>query len=410
MAEERRLAICIKGGVSLGAYEAGVLAKTLELIANNNSLPNAIPWYIDAFSGASAGSMTAVATLCTLLNSKNDYLFDMWVSGASLSALAPDSTAGVDDGFRNHDNLLAASALDQLAHGFDTLPTAVANRHGALRPGGGAVRMIFTLSNINGVVQPIDTLNPTPLAFREYADSARCDVTVDQNGNLSVSSPDTRAITSNHGNNDSSTAWDAAVQSAIASGSFPLAFAPRGLWRWHPERKAYSAEFYSDGGLFDNDPVGKLINLAHEIDWAPENAAYQDRQRRYLIVHTAPADAADTSIQRPASWLDLNPIALAGKIVPAFMDESMESGLRGITAVNQRFQQRLEVLNRFAKVAAASPGSTGPLQTAISALAALRGFDDHQLQTLRNFLIPDLKDADAALHDYVVRLPSPAQT
>ena len=51
MAEERRLAICIKGGVSLGAYEAGVLAETLELIANNNSRPNTIPWYIDTLAG-----------------------------------------------------------------------------------------------------------------------------------------------------------------------------------------------------------------------------------------------------------------------------------------------------------------------------------------------------------------------
>jgi hypothetical protein len=33
---ERRLAIAIKGGVSLGAYEAGVIAETLYLLDYNN--------------------------------------------------------------------------------------------------------------------------------------------------------------------------------------------------------------------------------------------------------------------------------------------------------------------------------------------------------------------------------------
>src|ERR1035441_9665560 len=104
MAEERRLAICIKGGVSLGAYEAGVLAETLELIANNNSRPNTIPWYIDTLAGASAGSMTAVATACTLLNNTSDYLAEMWVYKAKLSTLAPDSPNDTDKGYQSGDN------------------------------------------------------------------------------------------------------------------------------------------------------------------------------------------------------------------------------------------------------------------------------------------------------------------
>jgi len=419
MADERRLAICIKGGVSLGAYEAGVLAKTLELIANNNliadtnSQSHAIPWYVDTLAGASAGSMTSLATVCTLLNSSSNYLAEMWVYKAALSTLAPNSSVGTDSGYQRGDNMLAASALDALAADFDAPPPLVTKRHPALRPGYAVVRTIFSLSNINGVPNPVDTLNGSPLVFREYADAARFDITVDGTGKLYVSGSDTRAAASVHANDDSGTAWYAMVQSAIASGSFPLAFSPRGLWRWHADRHEYSGEYYSDGGLFDNDPVGKLINLAHDTDWDPGNAVYQDNQRRFMVVHTALADLSDSSIRAPSPTLDLNPIELARKLIPAFANESMESGLRGITIVNRQFEQRMSVLNRLAKLAATSsvsPGGPSPLVAAISALAALRGFSDDQITQLRGFLIPDLKDSDPILHDYVIKLPAAAQT
>ncbi len=405
MADERRLGICIKGGVSLGAYEAGVLAKTLELIANNNSQSNAIPWYVDALAGASAGSMTAVATACSLLNSGPNYLWNMWVTQADITALAPQSMTGVDDGYKNGHNLLNANALDVLAGPFNSPPAL--KPHGALRPGAALLRMIFSLSNIDGVPQPFDTLNPTPLAFRQYADSARYDLSLDQN-QLSVSAPDSYAYLWNQSNSKSA-AWQAMVQAAIGSGSFPLAFAPRALWRSDAAGNQ-SARYYSDGGFFDNDPVGKLIDLVHEIDWDPANASYRDNQRRYLIVHTAPTDLSNVTQPGPYNTMDLNPIALAGKLVPAVLNESMESGLLGIAAVNKRFQQRLVVFNRFAKIAQSAAGTTAALAAATSALASLRGFSDAQLQAFRGFMIPDLQDTDPTLHDYLVKLPDAAQT
>ena len=407
MADERRLGICIKGGISLGAYEAGVLAETLELIANNNSQPNAIPWYIDALAGASAGSMTAVATACSLFNRGGSYLWNMWVTQADITALAPQKMTGVDEGYKNSHNLLDAAALDGLATPFNSPPAL--KIHGALRPRNALLRMIFTLSNIAGVPQPFDTLNPIPLAFRQYADSVRCDLSIDPQGTLTVSAPDTRDYRWNPADNSNTAAWHAMVQAAIASGSFPLAFAPRALWRLDADGNQTS-RYYSDGGFFDNDPIGKLIDLAHEIDWSPANTAYRDSQRRYLIVHTAPADLSNDVQRGPYSTLDLNPIELAGRLVPAVLNESMESGLLGITAVNERFRQRLAVFNRFAKIAQSAAGTTAPLAAATSALANLRGFSDGQLQQFRGFLIPDLRDNDPTLYDYVTKLPDPAQT
>jgi predicted acylesterase/phospholipase RssA len=77
MASERRLAISIKGGVSLGAYEAGALFETLRLIQYNNSLPvdESTRWYIDVLSGASAGSITAAIVALALINQNSNYLY-----------------------------------------------------------------------------------------------------------------------------------------------------------------------------------------------------------------------------------------------------------------------------------------------------------------------------------------------
>ena len=48
------------------------------------------------------------------------------------------------------------------------------------------------------------------------------------------------------------------AQAAIASGSFPLAFAPRDLRRW--DGAAWADHYFQDGGTYDNDPIGQTIN------------------------------------------------------------------------------------------------------------------------------------------------------
>ena len=87
---ERRLAITIKGAVSLGAYEAGAIEETLRLIAYNNSQANSIPWYIDAACGASAGSMTSAMVAAALVRGDTGVMRRTWVSGVSIGMLAPE--------------------------------------------------------------------------------------------------------------------------------------------------------------------------------------------------------------------------------------------------------------------------------------------------------------------------------
>ncbi|MGD0076602.1 MAG: hypothetical protein ABSD31_20075 [Candidatus Binataceae bacterium] len=412
--DERRLAICIKGGISLGAYEAGVLTQTLAMIANHNGQCNAKqlpPWYIDAFAGASAGAMTALGTALTLIDCNDSHLHEMWVEGADLSALAPDkSSVSADESYKAGHTLLAAGALDALAKSakLTQVPARLTKWHGALRPGGDTIELVFTLSNLDGQPQRLDSLNDAQLGYREYADRMKWQVTIDGFGNVMVRADDARGV-GQLGSTDSGTAWLAAVQAGIAAGSFPLAFAQRGLYRYpHPPEPV--GVFYSDGGIFDNDPVGELINVAHDIDWSPAHPAYEDTQRRFLIVHTESVDLSVQTFGPLNQTRDLPVLDFLGKLIPAFMSEQMQSGLRGITQVNKLFDQRLQTLNRLATLAMqpASLGWQAALDVMLPMLARMRDLSD-KLDLLRGYLIGDLEDVDPVLHDFVIKMPAASQ-
>jgi len=251
---ERRLAITLKGAISLGAYEAGVICQTLQLIAYNNSQRGATPWYIDAMCGASAGSLTAALTAAALLRGDDaDLLYRIWVSGVQLESLAPSADA-------NHypNTLLDAHALDTIAGQYLTFPEVV-ERHQALRPGPSDVRLRLTLSQFSPFPTVGDTLNGTKFNFREYKDAVDFSVGIRQtaSGLVPLLSANQVANWGYQGTGPSLSgqdAWNTLVQAAIASGSFPFAFAPRDLRRWRDGN--WIDEYFQDGGTFDNDPVG----------------------------------------------------------------------------------------------------------------------------------------------------------
>jgi hypothetical protein len=117
--------------VSLGAYEAGALTETLRLLEFNNAQPGCTKWYIDALTGASAGSITAALVALALINSGSNYLKTVWMEAISLAALSPsENSHNPSDGYY----LLAASKLDELAARYVQFPVSV-SRHPALRSG-----------------------------------------------------------------------------------------------------------------------------------------------------------------------------------------------------------------------------------------------------------------------------------
>jgi predicted acylesterase/phospholipase RssA len=132
MAKVRRLATTIKGGVSLGAYEAGALHQTLALIARNNAIDGSTKWYVDVITGASAGSMTAASTAVALIAGPNvnppNPFYSAWVQDVSVSALMPAGNSNITD------NLFDATRLDQIAARNVRLSFNALHPHPAFNP------------------------------------------------------------------------------------------------------------------------------------------------------------------------------------------------------------------------------------------------------------------------------------
>ncbi|HTT76404.1 MAG TPA: patatin-like phospholipase family protein [Candidatus Binataceae bacterium] len=389
---ERRLAISIKGGVSLGAYEAGALTETLRLIQYNNSLINNTKWYIDVLTGASAGSITAVLVALALINQNSNYLYQVWVKELSFGTLCPPPDSA--DPAAN-DYLLDAASLDMLANKYVQFP-AIVSRHPALRPGDAELRLRFTLSRVNPIVTAVSTSNGDVLNIEQYAQNASFITKIDSENVLSLKACGVAAAnyTNPNQNVTGGEAWNAMQQAGIASGTFPLAFAPRQLRIWDSQRQWLDTTFI-DGGLFDNDPVGEAINLAHDIDWYSGND-YDDYDRRYLIVHTAPSAAPGLLPNTPNSY------ALLINLINSLLTESGTSGLRGIIEVNRQFAQRSDFIRTLAdQISAAVPLPPGVLNQ----LAEWRGITISQLAFLQLTLIPDLQHTDPEVFATIDALP-----
>jgi hypothetical protein len=198
-------------------------------------------------------------------------------------------------------------------------------------------------------------------------------------------------------------AWDALIQCAIASGSFPFAFAPRLLRKWI-DGANWTNSYFEDGGIYDNDPVGQAINLAHEVDWyGPESKNFKDSERRFLIVHTAPFKSRGaTMIPGAQRLLKIDPLQLATTLLPNIFDALAMSGLSSIGDFNQLFAVRRAFLNKLVQQLQDNKEPVA-LPSMVSLLAQMRGIAADQLKVLKEAIVSDLAGSSNAAHRDLVQ-------
>ena len=405
---ERRLAIAIKGGVSLGAYEAGVIAETLYLLDYNNR-NNSVKWYVDALAGASAGGMTAAMLVMTLLNRSlagdtpyNSVLKTVWVDQISLDLLNPRDGAGLSPNF-----LFASGVIDQMARDYIPTPNTIAC-HSVLRDPyssrGAHLALALTHSRLGQGLQNIPTFTGTEFSFNEYAALSRFDIHVKPNAANVIEATFTGDAVSSisqpasGGVLDSSAAYSGMISCAIACGAFPFAFAPRGL-ALADDQGNWNTDYFTDGGLYDNDPVGQMINLAHEIDWGPDADDFCDTERRYFMIEPEPAQAPDDWPLNPqfldgTNMLNVDPFQMVGRIVGGAFQELQQSGVRGIPEVNRRVKMRQDLISQVEYYIHVTSGDfTTPswLPDLVNNLGAARGLSEQQMNYFRAHFISDLK-------------------
>lgn len=270
---ERRIALIIAGGVSLGSYEAGVIDELMYSLEslNNREEPNtdAHKYTIDVITGGSAGSMNGAMIARAMMydyTGRKENLFKAWVERIDVKGLLKPPipgnaifSSGVIDAISN--DLL----LDGVNNG--TSPPVIAPANFAPP----SLRLFFSLSNMNGIDYTQDYTPKDPPGFVSTMFSDMASFTVDRTTTWQQ--------------------WRALAASAVASGNFPFAFRPRVLERpgsmypgstfeKNPDYKRWRPAFM-DGGIFNNEPLREAIHAAAEID---SNLDDKDPDSRIFIL------------------------------------------------------------------------------------------------------------------------------
>lgn len=221
---------------------------------------------IDAMSGASAGSITALLAARALVAglAPIDVMYGAWVEAPQLAELrdGKESPLSVE-----HTRARAAELLRGEEH--------------RERSQGSAIRVQMALGCLRGLDYRIGRIGGPPIQASTYLDWAEWQI------------DGTRAL-------DWYTAENGPVHAALASGAHAAAFPPQGLDRGAPDvQAAYERNgvegfppsrflWYTDGGTIDNEPLGRALGLTNELDSAPDDPL-GDAARLHLMISPDPA-------------------------------------------------------------------------------------------------------------------------
>lgn len=292
----QKLAIAISGAVSLGSYQAGVLYEVIEAIAQHNALVSNEEQKIkiDVITGASAGAMTAcilaqklLFDADTLRDPYKNVLYQAWVEKVDIqnllnllendnpnhsifssSFIAKIGKELLLDRFNsqksNHPNpSISPSSFSSLL-GEDLSfnqsqenPSPNVNQHPAAAD---SIRIGIAMSNLNGFdfelevtdYKQLSKPNTNSFVFTRHQDQFITELTIHHN--------------QYH-------LWEEIEKIGRSSGAFPFAFQVLGMKR-NPNDEVYRdavkssilGEFaYTDGGVFENEPLGLAKHLVNQI-------------------------------------------------------------------------------------------------------------------------------------------------
>ena len=292
----KKLAITISGAVSLGSYESGVVYEVLDALAQHNQWADAknLPEErieIDVLTGASAGGMTAAMIAQRLLydgpsmrQAYDNPLYNAWVSDVDITGLlARDQTEDVTHSVLSSDFVIQISDAYLMGrYKNEPQPPPVAQPHAAASSDL-ELQLGLAVSNLNGVDYYRSTLSGGQFIYTRHEDQFVR--TIDQ------AAGDRPAL------------WESIRAAAVACGAFPVAFrvqdlvrdiveytSPwlvRSIWGGNPT----TTFTYTDGGVFQNEPLGMAKNLVEKVPGGRLNAY----ERGYLFI--APKQKASSEVK-----------------------------------------------------------------------------------------------------------------
>jgi hypothetical protein len=292
----KKLAITIAGAVSLGSYEAGVAFEVLDAVSQHNqwakqsNLPDE-RLEIDVLTGASAGGMTVAMIAQRLLfdgqamsQPYNNPLYNAWVTDIDIIGLL-DRAPNEDVTHSVLSSNLVMTISEQYLMGRypkqpEPPPLPTPQPHPAL-PLDGRLQLGLALSNLNGVDYFRSTRSGGQFIYTSHGDQLVVGIDLHSD--------------------DRPEFWDNIRAAAVACGAFPVAFRVQDLMRnivdytspylvqslWSGAPSRYFT--YTDGGVFQNEPLGMAKNLVEMLPGGHLNAD----QRGYLFVAPQPKKSED---------------------------------------------------------------------------------------------------------------------
>jgi predicted acylesterase/phospholipase RssA len=277
-----RLTISLSGGASLGAYQAGASAALLVALDHLRT-EHGLDVRVDAVGGASAGAIVGLMVAFALLEGVDgsDVMHEAWVERVSIDTLLRRGSRG-------------ALSLEDVRR---ELPDLLAGGRRAGRRQDHPLVLHVALTGLRGLTYDIPGLRrEQPVLGVSYADwkdfRLEPGAGVEQLLEPEGSSP---------------------LETVMASASHPGAFAPRVLDR-RGDRQDYEGQglsnlprsgwlWYTDGGLVQHEPIGRLLSAAQRVDDGGDGA-----RRLTLMVHPRskePSDAEQWSDRdHEASWAE----------------------------------------------------------------------------------------------------------
>jgi hypothetical protein len=356
----KRLAITISGAVSLGSYEAGVLYEIIHAIGEHNqTATDATRIEIDVLTGASAGGMTATIAAQKLafeadaLEGPYDNCFYRpWVADISLEGLL--AMHGDDEATKSvlSSQLVEDISVRYLTQRYQSHMDPPRLQHPAAAR---LLRLGLALSNLNGVDYGLPLLPKRPDGAQDQFIYTR-----HQDQLVTWIEADKPAI------DDIEGFWEPLRNACVSCGAFAFAFRVIDVVR-HAEEYADSnlvsnilptQNFaYTDGGTFQNEPLGLAKNLVDEIDHHQDVA-----NRFYLFVSPgSKSSTANGDFNAGKATYQATAVRLVNSIFgqARFQDWIMAEGINEqIALYNTRaIQLKTLLLNGGLDVAAIHPGT-----------------------------------------------------
>lgn len=369
----QKLAIAISGAVSLGSYEAGVIYEIIEAIAQHNCHPDTTEDQqieIDIITGASAGAMTACILAQKLMFEAEalrqpyaNALYGPWVEDIDIKGLLNlRSSENPNFSILSSDRIAEIGYIYLMRRYASGQPTP-RQRHPAAAE---SIHLGLAMSNLNGVDYAVevtdfpDVMNPSNRSRRMFTYTRHKDYFT-----YEVKDGD---------RDDNPKLWQQLDKISRSSGAFPFAFRPLQIDRQGNEpsfaqsmlsaNQLYSFA-YTDGGVFENEPLGLAKDLVDKID-----QKHLDHHNRFYlyVAPSAKSSEGNPNIKADnATYLNTG-AALAGAI---FTQGRFQNWI-ATSKINEAIRQFERQAKELSDVLLKSP----QLRTSFSTVA------DHLLEVL----------------------------